>query len=943
MLRNLQCTLGVGKSLFSSRCTNAASASTMRYNSSATLRAPLRIALVGAPGSGKGTQSAKLEKDYGLRPISTGQILRQASMEDTELGRDIKAKLDEGRRQAEDLDRWLEERKTPLDFVIYLEVPEEVLIDRIQDRWIHPASGRVYNSTYKVPRVPGFDDETGEPLVRRSDDNEERKIKDRIETYHRETMPILTHYKQKGKLVSIYSPTSDVGYESITELFNKLLGFLLSYIKQPPVISEVITGIILGPSVLGLSKAFSSNVFPPSSLPILNVFANVGLIFFMFMIGLEVDPKILQNNLKSSMIISLSSIIAPFAMGIALARVLFVYQVTDSENINFALFAVFVGVAISITAFPVLARILTERGLMTSKVGITSLAAASVDDVIAWILLAFVVSFAKNLESGSNGVADKLAALWTFILLFGFVIFMGTAVRWGLIYIYKRWVKTEVHKHNLMISMIMLMFICAFYTEVIGVHAIFGAFILGVVTPRIDGFHHTIIERIQDIVTIVLLPLYFTFSGLRTSLGSINSGRAGGLTILIIVVACVGKIGGATLASRFTKNSWRESITVGFLMNTKGLVELIVLNIGLDIKVLDQTLFTMFVVMALATTFMTTPIVHFIWTTWERKQAIQPMAPRIGKFNILIYPSQSRIASVMTSIAASICSPMNTKKKYKISAIYATEVTGDRPSTYFFNNIKSLPPGRREVYESVETEAANIGVVVKPILMNSVDIASDICHVAKRQWPDLVLLGWSSQSTNGESMSQSMDNFTDSPFYGNLIITVLQSVRSCVGIVIDKGLDRFHKQHNVLFPYTGAAHELDAFTLIHKMSRRPNMSITIVTNHVPSVQEKIASDEKLNINHFNFIHNIDPYTEVIDRSKDSAHDYWLIVAGVSREDASKQEKFINTTQYSLLIIHPSNSLLPISAKNGNSSSMRGSSSMIEMAPSIIGDTIELVE
>ncbi|GAM24485.1 hypothetical protein SAMD00019534_076600 [Acytostelium subglobosum LB1] len=211
----------------------------------------LRVAIVGAPGSGKGTQSAKLERDFGLKSISTGQILRKASTEDTELGRDIKAKLDSGQllsddymfslvkdylskigsylldgfprttKQAEALDKWLEERNTPLDFVLYLDVPEEVLIERILDRWIHPASGRVYNSTYKVPKVPGTDDITGEPLVRRSDDNEELKIKDRIETYHRETMPILTHYKNKNKLVTIFSPTSDVGYESILQYTNQ--------------------------------------------------------------------------------------------------------------------------------------------------------------------------------------------------------------------------------------------------------------------------------------------------------------------------------------------------------------------------------------------------------------------------------------------------------------------------------------------------------------------------------------------------------------------------------------------------------------------------------------------------------------------------------------------------------------------------------------------------
>ncbi|GAM27581.1 hypothetical protein SAMD00019534_107570 [Acytostelium subglobosum LB1] len=225
------------------RCYSSSTATPTAAAAAATTHQPLRIALVGAPGSGKGTQSAKLERDYSIKPISTGQILRQSSKEDSDLGRDIKAKLDAGQllsddfmfkivkeylskmntylldgfprttKQAEDLDRWLEDQKTPLDFVLYIDVPEEVLIDRIQDRWIHPGSGRVYNSTYNKPKVAMLDDVTGEQLMRRSDDNEERKIKDRIETYHRETMPILEHYKQRGKLVSIYSPNSDVGHQ----------------------------------------------------------------------------------------------------------------------------------------------------------------------------------------------------------------------------------------------------------------------------------------------------------------------------------------------------------------------------------------------------------------------------------------------------------------------------------------------------------------------------------------------------------------------------------------------------------------------------------------------------------------------------------------------------------------------------------------------------------
>ncbi|GAM27580.1 hypothetical protein SAMD00019534_107560, partial [Acytostelium subglobosum LB1] len=689
-------------------------------------------------------------------------------------------------------------------------------------------------------------------------------------------------------------------------ILSKLLAWVLSYLYQPPVISEVITGIILGPSVLGNSLAFKNNVFPASSLTTLNVIANIGLILFMFMIGLEVDPKLLKNNAKMSIIISLSSIILPFAMGVGLAAVLWNQLGATSPDISFGLFCVFVGVAISITAFPVLARILTERGLMQSKVGATSLAAASVDDVIAWILLAFVVSFANNIKNtGPQGIADKLGALWTFILLIGYFVFMMFPVRLTLIYIYRRFVKNEAQKHNFVVFLLMLMFMSAFYTEVIGVHAIFGAFVLGVVTPRIDALHLTIVERIQDVVTIILLPLYFTNSGLKTSLSSINSGVAGGCTILIIVVACIGKIGGATFAARYCNNTWRESITVGFLMNTKGLVELIVLNIGLQIGVLNQQTFTMFVVMALVTTFMTTPVVNFIYTRWVEKQSRMPMIPRqSGKFDMLLYPSNPRQGQAMTMVAGSIVS-VTKPKKYKVRSVYATESSGDRPSTYFFHNVSSLPPLQREVYQSVQSQSAIVGVSVKPVVMSSTDISTDICHIAKNAWPDLVLMGYTPENAD---LTVSMNLRGDS-FYGRTIQKVLQNVRSAIGVVVDKGLDRFNKNHHILFSYTGAAYETDAITVLFKMARRNNINVTIITNHIDEVRNKIKESKKLDMERFLLIQSEDPHREIVERSTKEELEYWLVIVGVAREDAFRQEKLINTSTFSLLLVHPANSLL----------------------------------
>ncbi|KYQ92700.1 Na+/H+ antiporter [Tieghemostelium lacteum] len=699
-------------------------------------------------------------------------------------------------------------------------------------------------------------------------------------------------------------------------VLSRALNYFLSYIKQPPVISEVITGVVLGPSVLGQSKVFNTNVFPASSMTVLNVIANVGLIFFMFMIGLEVEAGVLKRNLKSSLIISLTSIIIPFAMGIGLSALLFHYMVAD--GVQFGIFSIFVGVAISITAFPVLARILTERKIMHSKVGVTALAAASVDDVIAWILLAVVVSYAKNTTSGDN--SGNLTALWTFLLLAGFVVFMFVGVRKALLIIYTRWVKTEAQKHNMIIFLLMCMFASAFYTEVIGVHAIFGGFILGICVPRVDGFHMTITERIEDIVTIVLLPLYFTFSGLRTNLSSINSGTAGGLTIFIIFIACFGKIGGATLASRFTKNTWRESITVGFLMNTKGLVELIVLNIGLDIGVLDQTLFTMFVVMALVTTFMTTPVVHFVWTKWEDAQKRLPMVPRKdGKFKLLMYVNQTRIGAAMANIAGAITPPQGSEhsKKYMIKGIFINQASDGRPSTYFFNNVSNLPPQRKEAFLAVESESKNIGYKVKPIVLNSEDASEDICCVAKRSWPDFVLLGFSKESST-QPLSISMDHIgQDQLNYGKSIIKVLQNVKSCVGVIVDRGLDRFYKQHEILFIYTGQEYEEDAITILFKMARRPNISVTCITSHAEIITNKVSSNPKLDLKRFNIISSQSPTQDLLQKVEDEQSNLWLVVMGLPREQAISHEQLINATTVSLLFIYPANTLLEITNKGSS--------------------------
>ncbi|KAJ1918402.1 hypothetical protein H4219_002628 [Mycoemilia scoparia] len=384
----------------------------------------------------------------------------------------------------------------------------------------------------------------------------------------------------------------------------RLLHVFLYRLMQPRVIAEIIAGILLGPTVLGRWKAFKDNVFPTESLTVLNLVSNFGLILFLFMVGLELDPKMLKKNMHKSLLISIAGMILPFALGIATSYALFKLIEKEGSFVNFLLFC---GVAMAITAFPVLARILTELRLLKTTVGSISISAAAVDDVVSWCLLALVVALTNN----SSG----LSALWVFLAGLGWTLFVIFAIRPIYIWFLRRQgcLDGRDPPQRVIFLTFTMVFISAFFTDVIGIHAIFGGFIIGIIVPHDGGFAIKITEKIEDLVVIFFLPIYFALSGLKTNLSDLNDGVTWGLLILIIFVAFFGKIVGCAAAAKFNKFTWRESLVIGFLMNCKGLVELIVLNIGLEAGVINTRIFTMMVVKALVTTFATTPVVAWLY------------------------------------------------------------------------------------------------------------------------------------------------------------------------------------------------------------------------------------------------------------------------------------------------------------------------------------------
>lgn len=391
-------------------------------------------------------------------------------------------------------------------------------------------------------------------------------------------------------------------------LVSRGLGVVMRWLGQPLVIAEMVAGIALGPSLFGLlwPGAFGA-LFPAATLGTLKMLSQLGLVLFMFLVGLELDPKLLRGRQRASVMISHTSIVLPFLLGAAAA--FWLYGDYAPQGVAFLPFALFLGTAMSVTAFPVLARILTERQLLQSRVGAIAIACAAVDDVTAWCLLAFVVALTR-----AQGIIE---AVYTIGLSLGFIAVMVLAVRPALRSAERRILARGGQLTPGMVTAVLfLLLLAAAITELIGIHALFGAFLFGAVLPKESGLAKVLAAKLES-VAVLLLPLFFAFSGLRTRIGLVSGLEQWLVVAAIIGLATLGKFGGSTLAARFTGMRWRESNAIGVLMNTRGLMELIVLNVGMDLGVISPTLFAMLVLMALVTTFATTPILHWVYPDRE--------------------------------------------------------------------------------------------------------------------------------------------------------------------------------------------------------------------------------------------------------------------------------------------------------------------------------------
>lgn len=472
-------------------------------------------------------------------------------------------------------------------------------------------------------------------------------------------------------MVNLAEPSAMLLLQIISILIvSRLFGHFFAKMGQPTVIGEILAGIVLGPSLLGkfFPDAFNF-LFAADSLGNLYILSQVGLILFMFTIGMELNLRDLKGRLSETYVISHASIMFPFFLGMVLAY--FVYAEFAAGHTDFVSFALFIGIAMSITAFPVLARIIQEKGHTKTHLGTLALASAAIDDVTAWCMLAAIIAIAKTGSISGALYTIVLSVLYVAVMLFLVRPFMK---RIGEIYR-----NSEVVNKSIVAFLFLILILSALATQLIGIHALFGAFLAGVIMPPLPSFRKLIIDKVEDVSVTLLLPLFFVFTGLRSEIGLLNTPYLWGICAIFILVAILGKFGGSAFTARLFGESWRDSLSIGILMNTRGLMELIVLNIGYEMGILPPTIFVMLVIMALVTTFMTTPLMSLIDKLFPIRNIHEELKHQqaLGIFKALVACGNPENGKPLLNVAKTVLD--GSKNSLAVTVLHITVGTDTNP------------------------------------------------------------------------------------------------------------------------------------------------------------------------------------------------------------------------------------------------------------------------
>ncbi len=575
---------------------------------------------------------------------------------------------------------------------------------------------------------------------------------------------------------------------AIIILVARLVGFAFRMLRQPQVMGEMSAGILLGPSFLGwLAPDWHAVLFPPERLSYLHSLSQLGVLLFMFLVGLELDPKHLVGRGRTALVTSAASIAAPFALGALLALALYgSFAPPGTRRVSFTLF---MGAAMSVTAFPVLARILSERGLTRTKVGSVTIACAALADVAAWVVLAGVVALAR-VQSEPGHLIGTLLGTGLYVMT------MLTVVRplTRRIEVFYR-NRGRIITQDLLAFVLLLFLTSAWITEWLGIHALFGAFLLGAVLPKDPSFVRDLRDKLEDLTVVFLLPLFFADAGLRTRLGLLDGVGMWAVCGVIMVVAVIGKLGGTALAARWMGLPWREAGAIGVLMNTRGLMELVILTIGLELGILSPALFAMMVLMALVTTFMTTPVLERVYPAELIRREVVG-GPEAEGYSILIPVSLPSAGPDLVHLAATLARGAAGGQIYALHLARASDRS-------FFD--ASVTPAIRPDLASLEpllAAAKADAIDVHPLAFVSREPGADITAIAHAKGARLILMGW-----HKPVLSQSI--------LGGTVNQVMREARCDVAVYVRR---RFEPVRRVLVPYRGF-HDRGALELARRMAK----------------------------------------------------------------------------------------------------------------------------
>jgi len=589
----------------------------------------------------------------------------------------------------------------------------------------------------------------------------------------------------------------------------RIFGFLSVLIKQPTVIGEIIAGIALGPSLLGmLFPDFSAFLFAKENLPPLYFLSQIGLILFMFIIGMELDWSILKQRLQTAITISHTSISFSYFLGVCLA--FFLYNEYAPKNISFLPFALFMGTAVSITAFPVLARIVQERNMMKLPLGRLIITSAAVDDITAWCLLAIVIAIVK-----AGGIGS---ALVTVILAVLYVLFMFVGVKFVLEKVAQRYFTKETINKHILAILFFLLFISAYLSELIGIHALFGAFIAGVIIPPNPEFRKVLTEKIEDVSLVLLLPLFFVFTGLRTQIGLLNEPHLWVVCLVIIFTSICGKLVASMLAAKFLGQTWKDSLMVGVLMNTRGLMELVVLNIGYDLGVLSPSIFTMMVIMAIATTLMTSPLLQLIQYFFPKDAEIPEINVPQADYKILLSFGPPNTGARLLQLAAHLRLPF--VRNSSITALHLT------PSADIL--IQEAETFEKDGFSPILQTAEKEQIKIETHYQAVNDVSSTIINFANEFQFELMLVGSSRSLFSNDEMGGKVQEF-------------FENVQGSVGVLIDRNFAQIQK----VFVITEGNKEDFLLKMCENFRNLPQNQLFICRNELTEYDIKKMNDYDL--------------------------------------------------------------------------------------------------